>query len=263
MVKRKNSGHHPATTATSATRGANEWGLPNWTDAGDYGDWENWKFSRWRWEFNRRNSNYRSQAMEFFEILKTRDALTRDLRANKTPESRNRFNKLADLQAQSFTAFWRQWGYIEILDPSTSDYPDERLKILRSDGLHILDGSPSSEVGRSSLSPLIGQTTITFSLDKPLGEQLKSASVELKRKQKSLHGKLLQTRHHDVKRLEYLRTLDAREAMPKANWREFTEALFNAGLLGRHKSPEGGYCDPPPQAGRDKLNAANALRFNF
>ncbi len=262
MVKRKNSAT-PATTVTSATQGANEWGLPNWTDASDYGDWENWKFSRWRWEFNRRNSDYRTQAVEFFEILKTRDALTSDLRANKTPEARNRFNKLADLQAQRFTTFLRQWGYIEVLDPSTSDYPDERLKILRSDGLNILDGSPSSEEGRSSLSPLIGQTTITFSLDKPLGEQLKSAATVLKKKQKSLHGKLLQTRHHDVKRLEYLRTLDAREARPEASWREYTEALFNAGLLERHKNPEGGYCDPPPQAGRDKLKAANALRFNF
>jgi hypothetical protein len=263
MEKRKNSGHAPATTATSATRGANEWGLPDWTDAGDYGDWGNWNLSRWRWEFNRRNSEYRSQAMEFLEILKQREALASDLRMNQTSEARNRFNDVADLQAQKFSAFWRQWGYIEILDPCTSDYPDDKLKILRPDGFNIMDGSPSSEVGLSSVSPQIGQTTITFSLDKPLAEQLRSATAVLKRKQKSLHGKLLQTRRHDVKWPEYLRTLDAREAMPAASWREFTEALFNAGLVDRTTGPEGGYCAPPPQAGRDKLETAQALRFNF
>jgi hypothetical protein len=246
MTKRKNSAP-PATTATSATQGANEWGLPNWTDAGDYGDWENWKFSRWRWEFNRRKSNYRSQALEFFEILKTRDALTSELRANETPEARNRFNKLVDLQAQSFTAFWRQWGYIEILDPRVSFYSDEKLKTLHHDGFRMMDGSASSEAGRSSITPHIGQTAIIFDLEKPLPEQLRIASVALKKKQVALFGKPIQRRKQILKWIGYLQTLDAFET--KAPWTEI--ASLHTGTA------------QTDQTVRDIRDQATALCFNF
>jgi len=41
----------------------NEWGIPDWRDASNYGNVTRWSMNRWRWEFLRRRDDLR----EFFD----------------------------------------------------------------------------------------------------------------------------------------------------------------------------------------------------
>lgn len=239
----------PATPATTATRVANEWGIPDWRDSSAYGDTNKPKpLERWRWEFVRRNSEYRSEALAFFGILEAREKAAEAFRRLKTPEAREQFLELADRQEQAYSAFWRRWGYCGVLDPRIAKYPNDDLKILHHDRANIMDGSPSSEAGRSSISPRIGQTAIVFNLDRPLQEQMKTARAALKKRQNARHdGKAIQQRRHPTKWIGYLRTLDAREA--GASWAEISVIHPNTAQT--------------EQTARDIWNAAHALRFNF
>lgn len=247
--------------APDATLAVNEWGLPDWRDPTSYGNVKNRKLVRWRWEFVRREPKYRSAALEFFSIVEARAVAAQAVRHMETPEARKRHSDLADMQAKAYTTLWKKWAYCEVLDPRISEYPDDKLKVLYYDRFNILDGSPSSEAGQSSTSPRIGQTAVTFDLDRPLQPQIDSALRELQKRQKSRHGNLIQRRLHPKLWLGYLRTLDARAT--GLSWPKMAEAFFVDGLLGRHKDPKGGYCAPPPQAARDKWDAAKALRINF
>jgi len=225
----------------------NDWGLPDWRDPIAYGNKKKWKLVRWRWEFIRRKPEYRSEALAFFGILEARDEAKKAFQNSKTPESRKRFSEISDRQAHAFSAFWRRWAYCQVFDPRIADYPDDDLKLLHHDRFNIMDGSPSSEAGQSSISPRIGQTAIIFDLDRPLQKQMKDAMAELKYRQKTRHGKLIQQRQQPKKWLGYLRTLDAREA--GAVWAEIA-TLHPATAQ-------------TAQAARDIWEAADALRFNF
>ena len=57
----------PATSATPATRGANEWGIPDWRDASGYAHCESWDLDRWRWEFLRRREDYRADYIAAYQ----------------------------------------------------------------------------------------------------------------------------------------------------------------------------------------------------
>ncbi len=56
-----------ATTATTATRGANEWGIPDWCDAAAYAEFIDCDLDRWRWEFLRRRKDYRDDYRAAFQ----------------------------------------------------------------------------------------------------------------------------------------------------------------------------------------------------
>ncbi|MGO4916551.1 hypothetical protein [Pseudogemmobacter sp. W21_MBD1_M6] len=91
------------------------------------------------------------------------------------------------------------------------------------------------------------QVAIKFDLDQPLEPQMKKVREVLRSQQKKIHGKLIQTRRHTTKWLQYLRSLDAREA--GATWSEI------AALHVETMQSE--------QTGRDKWAQARALCFNF
>jgi len=255
-----------APAATPATRQANEWGLPDWTDAKDYTDWKRWDFMRWRWEFYRRRDDLRAA----FDANAERTY--REYCEAYPPWPDGSMGRVLRPDEPGFVAVLYydaaiKFGYAGLPNPriseqparvifSSLDYPGN-TRMMKGKGPRY----PGTAEHQCDVSD--GEFAVVFDLDKPIGPQLAQLNGTLKGWQILRHGKALQKRHHDAKRLEYLRILDAREAMPDASWRVFTEALLSAGLVDRHKNPAGGYCDPPPQAGRDKWETAKALRFNF
>jgi hypothetical protein len=263
MAKGKTDKPPPATTATTATRVANEWGIPDWRDAAAYGDVKRWGFMRWRWEFYRRREDLRaafdSRAQETYDYyLKLHENPLYGTGRTLRPDE-------PGFTAQSY--YEDPFGYCGIPNPRISEQPSDAIfavmdypgdnAIIRGKGARW-PGTPETTVDLGD-----GELAVIFDLDKPLGPQLKRLKNELTVRQVSRHGAALQKRRHPAKWLGYLRTLDAREAMQGESWREYTDTLYKHGILDRHKSPSGGYCAPPPQAGRDIWGAANDLRFNF
>lgn len=269
MAKGKTDKLHLLATMTKE---ANEWGIPDWRDSVDYGDVTHWSLNRWRWEFYRRRDDLRM----FFDCWAA---------------SRAERNLICNMGTQphepGFTAFGlgedageaiRRFDYIGVPNPRIGDQPritimpcDEVSRPLRyfnprkrqPTGFSVLAAIGRKTAQHYDLSLEPHEYAIKFNLNKPLAPQLQEAQLVLKKNQKAMHGKVVQRKRLLDKWLGYLRALDAREAMQGASWREYTDALFSEGLLDRHKSPSGGYCNPPPQAGRDLWKAADALRFNF
>ena len=236
MAKRKDRGPATVTTATSATRKTNKWGIPNWRVPAAYGDTTRWEIVRWRWEFNRRQDDYRQEADK---LLK-------------------KWGGRIDHGHPEWDAYWRKWGYCRVLDPRISTYSDDDLKTWGRHNIATMKSGP-----RQSMKVGDGEYAILFKLEMPLRGQLKQAEVALKAAQKERCGKLVQIRPQLAKWLGFLRALDARTTMQGASWKQYTDALYEHGLLDRHKSPSGGYRHPPPQAGFGMWESANALRFNF
>lgn len=252
-----------ATLATTATQGASEWGIPDWRDAEAYGDVSRWTFMRWRWEFYRRRDDLRaafdSRAQETYEsaLELHKNPLYGTGRTLRPDEPR--------FTAQSYLD--DPFGYAGIPNPRISEQPGDVIfsSLDYPGNIALVKGEGPRWPGESETTVSLGdgELAVVFDLDKPLGPQLEPLKNALVAMQILRHGAALQRRRHPAKWLLYLRTLDAREAMPGASWREYTDALYEHGILDRHKSPAGGYRAPPPQAGRDVWEAANALRFNF
>ncbi|MEI4232214.1 hypothetical protein [Roseovarius sp. D22-M7] len=243
----------------------NEWGLPRWCDPSAYGDTKRWTLARWHWEFTRRRDDYRAETLTYLTLQREVEAARKRMKENPAPDARCAWETLSAQADKLWNRHWRKWGYSAPLDPSVSEFPQDDLLRWPHGGVTSMRGSHVGRAPelRNTLTPAPEELAVTINLDRPIAEQIKLVERVAKREQKELHGRLVQKRRHPVKWLGYLRTLDAREALPNASWQEFTEALFDADLVERHKDPAGGYRAPPPQAGRDKWEAANALRFNF
>ena len=235
----------------------NEWGIPDWRDASNYGDVTRWSMNRWRWEFYRRRDDLRQFFDRWAEICHKED-----LRCNggRTPN------------APGFLAFGRdkdagvgieKFGYAGVPNPRISDQParsivpyDQLLGRLRNyynprrrkpSAIGVLEavGKRTSNVYEIWLEP--NEYAIRFYLDSPLKSQLDNASSILKDAQKRLHGKVIKRAQHQEKWLGYLRTLDARaENIP---WSETASIDTKTAQT--------------PQTARDRWKQANALRFNF
>lgn len=287
MAKNENDGDTPATTATSATRGANEWGIPDWRDAAAYGDVKTWTHNRWRWEFYRRRDDLR----EYFdaradEVFQSNLAdFSRDPSSFRFPEGRVRspdepgFCITVDLKTQP------TWGYRVLGNPRIGPQPMTVIAPIDGDGrISLTYGNKPYTFGEAlqtakvQLEPLQEfilqhwkdrqgiklaphECAVTFDLTKPMEAQLETARDWLRAKQTALLGKPLQRRRHRGKWLAYLRTLDARAA--GLSWAEITDAFYEQGLIDRRKNASGGYRAPDPQAARDMWLTADALRFNF
>jgi len=255
-----------ATHATSAT-----WGIPDWRDAAAYGDVKVWTLGRWRWEFFRRRDDVRTlfderkerQYKDDFEKWERNSAstdLTQDERAyilGKAPIKPDdpRF------WVRCFPKEQEQFGYLGLFNPRIGNVSNFDNHVERLDSF---EWAVSGERGGAVLqrTKLEKQhVVIAFSTDRPLARQLEDAGKYLKGLQKYRLGCHLKRPRHPTKWLGYLRTLDGKEA--GATWAEMAETFFSQGLLDRHKDPMGGYCPPPPQAARDKWEAADALRFNL
>lgn len=227
----------------------NAWGIPDWQDAEAYGDVAGWTFNRWRWEFYRRRDDLRAafdesaeQSFHYWQPFIGKPGFPA---AHLRPDE------------PGFTAMHplaKVLGLPQIPNPRIGAQP---FMVI---GFSDWDEGVQQFISKE---PPKGYERIDFDLSKPLEPQLRVARMMLKELQKMDKGSVIQKRRHNAKWLAYLRTLDAREAMPDASWQELADALFRADLLERHRDPAGGYCAPPPQAARDKWEAANALRFNF
>ena len=251
----------------------NEWGIPNWEDIKSYGDVAKWSDERWCWEFFRRRNDLR----KFF-----------DRWAGVTHQHGNvKVNEGLNPDMPGFLAFKGEsaekngldlFGYIGVPNPRIGDQPSWAIirgeRVLKRGNYYDpiklrtrnkMTRSILRQVGRNEYHIHLhdNEYAIRFDLDKPLPPQMKNATAALKRAQAMRGKKPKQKRQQRAKYMEYLRTLDARATMPKASWRVFTEALFDAALLDRHTDPAGKYRAPLPTAGRDKWEAADALRFNF
>lgn len=266
----------------------NAWGTPDWRDGADYGDVSDWTLDRWRWEFYRRRTDLRTHFDEradgTYQYWKQHAGKPGFPMAHLRPDEPG-FCVSAGSEGRL------QFGYAGIPNPRIGEQPIWALwttEYMTRGDIHM--GARSDHVGfRGTIGEYLeqagielsgphkialatlwelypvsiptNQIALKFNLDHPLEAQLKQAREILKKEQSDLHGKLLQRRRDPKAWLIYLRVLDAGEA--GASWAEITDTLYSQGLLDFRKAPEGGYCAPPPQAGRDKWKAANALRFNF
>jgi len=259
----------------------NDWGIPDWRDERAYGEWKLWGFFRWRWEFYRRRDDLRAyfaartktayqQKLAMFEALPQSFPNGRVLRPDEAGFS-------VPVAPEDIPTI----GYSPLPNPRISAQPllaifpaetERSVKPIHSGWLSntfsdALEGASVKLTDRqswilgSTLSAVParmqdGECALIFDLDKPLSVQLEAAKEYLRICQTERHGKPLQTRKHPTKRLEYLRTLDAREA--GASWREIAIAL-----LPMRKDEADEQAPARETKARDIWEAANALRFNF
>lgn len=288
MARRETGKPTVATSATSATRAGNQWGIPDWRDAAAYGDVKRWTFNRWRWEFYRRRADLREYfdagAEETYRHWRRYAGKEGFPAAHLRPDEPG-FCAMVDVEARA------RFGYSGLPNPRIGEQPCDVIKPYTTDGtIKSQQGDATGHndfrgtlqellsragvvlsdeqafllahsLGKLPLGLKAHETAVIFDLNRPLQAQLAQARNLLVWEQKGRHGKPLQTRRHPAKWLGYLRALDAREA--GASWAIITEAFFAEGLLDRRKNPSGGYRAPDAQAARDVWKAADALRFNF
>lgn len=175
-----------------------DWGVPDWRDADAYPAFAAWTIQRWHWEFIRRDDAYREQATQFLNCMDC--------------------GWTADEQSAAFEAYFKRWGYCdEVLNPVVSEYPDDRLKRLKINGVGIVTGSPEDrKMARARLDLSSGEIGIRFNCDRPLGPQLAAAKKMAEQAQIARHGYKLGEREQPDKWPTYLRALDARAA--GASW---------------------------------------------
>lgn len=158
----------------------NEWGIPDWRNPATYGDVLIWSYMRWRWEFRRRLDIFRQETdilMQSEQQAKLAlDTIRLDRSNQKNREAYSQ--KLDDLQRLR-EAHWKNWGYANskgCLDPRLSNYDDNLLLTFPHKGVSAMLGSESTEAGQSSVSPSIGQLTLTLTLISRFQEILDSQS---------------------------------------------------------------------------------------
>ena len=282
MAKGETDKSPPATSATTATRGVNEWGIPDWRDAAAYGDVKRWTFNRWRWEFYRRRDDLRY----VFDVY-AQDSFARWKRYSQG--ERNIFYAWWCVYARElgvtsppepteagFVAFIPEpvadlYGYFRLPNPRISNQPEYCITptyddgtitaVVGAEGRSFAEqlakaGLPLTEMqlailgADASFTPMPierNEVAIAFDLSKPLAAQLAVAKRELTHLQKNGFEGKQQRRRHPAKWLPYLRTLDARA--DGASWSEISALHLNTAQT--------------EQTARDIWDAANALRFNF
>jgi len=274
MAKRKIDKPPAATSATTATRAANAWGIPDWRDPAAYGEVTRWTFNRWRWEFYRRRDDLReyfdARAEETFKHWKKYAGKPGFPVAPLRPEEPG-FCAIVDTEARA------RFGYSGLPNPRIGEQPASAIWPYEHDGVgNYIEGGRTGHAGsRGTFGELLTavgvvlteeqafilehslaclpvplaphEIALTFDLNRPLEPQLAHARDILRRSQSDLHGKPLQKRRHPGKWMGYLRTLDARE--DGASWAEI------AALHPKTAQTE--------QTARDVWGQARGLCFNF
>lgn len=187
----------------------NEWGVPDWRDATNYGDTKSWDSDRWRWEFVRRRADVREAFDETCEETYSQDILWDELDDGGEPL------KPIEPGFTSGCELALELGYHGLPNPRIGDQPDFALWCRNRDGSIWLSFKDAHK------DPSLKQ--LTFRLDLPIEAQLESAKKELSRAQMERHGRKLQRRRHPAKWQTYLRVLDAREA--GASWATVFEEI--------------------------------------
>jgi len=215
MAKRKAGKSIRATTATAATHVASDWGIPDWLVSTGYEGADRWKFNRWRWEFIRRDKDFRKDSLELLGLM-FNCAVPSSCRCGR--------KKNACLYPGKLERFQKDWRYREPVHPKEqwADVPSgdhERFV------MGVID-SPLSAARMSVTTPGMyaclsmrndgGQASrlsdhemvVKFDIDQPLSDQLEWAKVLLEEGQKSRHqGKKLKKSPQPRKWRTYLRDL--------------------------------------------------------
>lgn len=214
-----------------------DWGTPSGLDPSAYGATSDWNEDRWRWEFIRRRSDYRS-AFDFLaplshaaweqrakqlaeENAKGIDHLPPGLRAWRQPPP--------PINSREFCA-WPVWGEEALFDypglpnPRFSDVPAYLIAPIHAGhDFYQRTIEPEELVQTKNPYTLIpaGHVAVRFNLQIPIAQQLDGLRGYLEEQAKELG--ISHSRSHGEKRFTYLRVLDARSR--RASWSEISEIL--------------------------------------
>lgn len=230
---------------------AKEWGLPDWRYADSYansfGHPDQWNGTRWRWEFKRRQPEYRRA---FDDLVRAGKHGTRPVRgADQREKFVNSYHqKLTEIalngeantvgfmfRADEELAFQHQMFFLP--NPRFSDQASSAL--LFAEGVQVAKRNKFG--GKKNIYPY------QFDVSKPLAPQLEACRkhLEFLASWKGLNVK--RENRHKAKFFEYLRVLDANECGVKPS--EFASILV--------------YKDKTFHGARDTLKAAELLRNKF
>jgi len=205
--------------ATIATCGANDLGIPDGLDPKDYEGTKSWIFSRWRWEFIRRDKDFCNDSQDLLALMTAC--------GSPSPCKCGR-KENACLYPGKLERFREVWRYTDAVnhkerwvDEPSGDH--ERLVMgiignpisatrmsIMTPGMHTSFSMRDNEGQPGRLSD--HEMVVKFDIDRPLSDQLKWAEVLLEEEQISRRGKKLQYRPRPDKWLKYLIMLDACEA---------------------------------------------------
>lgn len=229
---------------------AKEWGLPDWRDAGSYsnsfGCPDEWNDTRWRWEFKRRQPEYRGVFDEY--VRQGRDGTIVQDHVEEVDRDGYRKMVTAGETKSASSEHSAKPGFIFVADQEHRAkfrmffLPNPRLSDQPNQALQFGDRLSTAQRGPDGL--LVGNANYHFDLTLPLKPQLKRCEEILLGIQGQWRGKQLRQQKRDDKWLQYLRALDAHEC--GANYGQML-------LLIPEKNQV-------PQSSRDTLDAAIALR---
>lgn len=201
-----------------ATRANDDLGTPEGLNLTDYTHIENWKFERWRWEFIRRDDDFRKDSVALLELMN--NCFTPCVCTCGPQKDACRYPG----ELERFREAWRykdavhpkeQWvdapnGDHEqfVMNIIGSPIPAARMSIVPP-GMHVGISLRDNEGQPRRLSDY--EMVVKFDIDRPLPDQLKWAQVLLYEEQESKHGDRLQKRPRPDKWHKYLLMLDARE----------------------------------------------------
>jgi hypothetical protein len=135
MAKRRNDTRPPATSATPATRAADEWGLPDWRDPEAYGDVKRWTFNRWRWEFYRRRDDLRAYFDAHADESWRRGSVRRTVEGDPLRPDEPGFKTLHSPEALE------RFGYASVPNPRIGDQPEINLETSKHPGVKGIKGT--------------------------------------------------------------------------------------------------------------------------
>ena len=254
---------------------AEDWGLPDWTDAAAYPD-ASASNVRWWWEFTRRDPAYRKLWLKWGPIKKqeilaekkdwTDLALERfgeaslepylDRAPTDDPDGlRLRFEMSTLLNPAKVFEDWQLSDHrFPRNGTQTIDYSrpmEDALWMMENrDKLppDALDNAIKSHKKRAKLDEEFGIVHYSIDLKQPVKPQLRQAEIYLQRVQSELYGRRI-SRPQVHKWPDYLRALDARES--GATYAEIAEVL--------HRDTS----ERATQKGRDTVKNAEQVRDNF
>lgn len=194
-----------------------DWGVPDWKDEENYGEYSNWDFEHWRWEFKRRTREVR-KAYQLIALEEFRERFPAAIIPDNLiwqPNYKSLVYRLSSGLAAST-------GYPALPNPLYSNLPEDFHYYKKQDfELRTLRGWAFEACNRDEAKWTdllgVGGIAIVFDPNKPLAPQLDGLSDYLKSiRHHSIPDDL--ERIHFEKWIRYIRLLDARAS--GASWSE-------------------------------------------
>jgi hypothetical protein len=180
------------------------WGVPDWRNAAAY---EAQRSPRqWRWEFLRRRQDYREDWLMHYEPSRREaPAIFGNM---PLPEGVTSWEDHYSGIASFPDSAWK-YGIAPLIDPSRTCSEFELWQFFQITPPYFLHFASRERFQEMKDT---GHALVAFDLNRPLGEQLRSAKARLKRAQVELLGSASDWRRHEDKWPLYLRVIDARDA---------------------------------------------------